>query len=299
MQTGRKWPVVLGAVLLCAAGAVAVGEWVGWPFLAAPLQNLLSGTLDRKVRFSDDGQPATGFQVRFIGGIRLTAPLLDIAAPAWSTAPNMLRAEDVALQLRYVDVWRAYRGEPIRIHSLQARTLNGNIERMADGRASWQFGQFGKSPAPAVPIRLPQFGTLRVSSGLVHYTDAPLAVNMDATLSLVPGSISANGLPTSLVKIEANGHYRKLPLKILLDSSAVLPSEGSNPSVLPVAVAINATVGRAHLDFKGTAPDALQPQNFARVRHTAVLRRLFRPDRFSTAPDRGCACSAWRPTVSH
>lgn len=262
MQTGRKWRVGLAAVVLCAAGALAVGEWLGWPFLAAPLQNLLSGTLDRTVRFADDGQPATGFQVRFMGGIRLTAPLLDIAAPAWSTAPNMLRAEDVALQLRYVDVWRAYQGEPIRIHSLQARTLNGNIERRADGRASWQFGKTPAAPSVA-PIRLPQFGTLRVSNGLVHYMDAPLAVDMDATLSLVPRAASGDGPASSLVNIDAKGHYRKLPLKMQLASSAVLPSEGSNPSVLPVAVSINATVGRTHLDFKGTAPDALQPQNFS------------------------------------
>lgn len=264
MQTGRKWRVVLAAVLLCAVGAVAIGEWLGWPFLAAPLQNMLSDRLNRTVRFAQDGQPATGFQVRFLGGIRLKAPLLNIAAPAWSTAPFMVRAEDVALELRYADMWRAYRSGAIRIHSLQARTLNGNIERMADGRASWQFGKNpDESDNPGTPLRLPQFGTLRVSGGLVHYIDAPLSANMDATLTLEPGSVLANGQTTSVVKVEANGQYRKLPLKIVLASSAVLPSQGSNPSVLPVAVAINATVGRAHLDFKGTAPDALQPQNFS------------------------------------
>lgn len=263
LRKGRKWPLVLGAVLLCAAGAVAVGEWLGWPFLASPLQKVLSDKLARTVRFADDGAPATGFAVRFIGGIRLHAPLLDISAPAWSKAPHMLRAEDVALELRYIDLWRAYRGEPVRIQSLQARTLDGNIERIADGRASWQFGT-SPVPAtqPATPLRLPQFGTLRVTNGLVHYADAPLAANLDATLSLVPGAVSANGRPTSLVNIEAKGQFRKQPMKIVLTSSAELPSAGG-PSVLPVAVDINAIVGRAQLDFKGTAPDALQPQNFA------------------------------------
>nr|WP_315187480.1 AsmA family protein [uncultured Albidiferax sp.] len=263
-RTGSKWRVGLAAVLLCAAGGVAVGEWMGWPFLAVPLQNFLSNTLDRKLRFADEGSAATGFTVRFMGGIRLQAPLLHIAAPAWSTTPHMLRAEDVALELRYSDLWRAYQGEPIRIHSLQARTLDGHIERLADGRASWQFG---KTPPPAAnpdtPTRLPEFGTLRVSNGLVHYVDAPLSANMDATLSLVPGSVGADGQTTSLVKIEAKGRYRKQPLKILLASSAVLPSEGGKTSTLPVAVTLNATVGRAELDFKGTAPDALQPQNFS------------------------------------
>ncbi|WP_367849321.1 AsmA family protein [Rhodoferax sp. WC2427] len=263
IRTGSRWRVGLVAVLLCGAGGVAVGEWLGWPFLAAPLQNFLSDKLDRKVRFADEGAAATGFAVRFLGGIRLQAPLLQIAAPAWSTAPYMLRAEDVALELGYSDLWRAYQGEPVRIHSLQARTLDGNIERMADGRASWQFGKTPPAAQPDSPTRLPQFGTLRVTNGLVHYTDAPLSVLMDATLSLLPGSVAADGQTTSLVKVEAKGRYRKQPLKIVLSSSAVLPSEGGNTSVLPVVVNLNATVGRAQLDFNGMAPDALKPQDFS------------------------------------
>ncbi|MBC7682446.1 MAG: hypothetical protein H7172_08945, partial [Ferruginibacter sp.] len=248
-RTSHNWRVGLAALLLCTVAAVAVGEWLGWPFLAGPLQNFLSEKLDRRVRFADTGAPNSGFAIRFIGGIRLTTPLLDVAAPSWSTAPNMLRADDVALELRYMDLWRAYRGEPIRIHSLQARRLDGNIERLADGRASWQFG---KTPAPASPdkpTRLPEFGTLRISNGLVHYADAPLTANLDATLSLVPGPAAADGRQSTEVKVEAAGRYRKLPLKITLASSAVLPSNnGSNPSVLPVAVTLDAIVGRAHLE---------------------------------------------------
>ena len=262
VRMGRKWCVGLAVVLVCAVSAVALGEWLGWPFLAGPLQNLLSDKLDRKVRFSGEGTPKTGFAVRFMGGVHLTAPLLNIAAPDWSNTPYMLQAEDVALELRYVDMWRAYRGEPIRIHSLQARTLDSNMERMVDGQASWQFG-VRPTPVNNVLTGLPQFGTLRITNGLVHYADALLATSMDATLSLVPGTVSADGQSTSLAKVEANGSYRKLPLRILLSSSAELSSKGSKPSALPVAVVIHATVGRALLDFKGMAPDALQPQNFS------------------------------------
>lgn len=261
-RIGPKWRVGLVALLLCTAAAVAVGEWLGWPFLAGPLQNFLSEKLDRRVRFADTGAPNSGFAVRFIGGVRLTTPLLDVAAPSWSTAPNMLRADDVALELRYIDLWRAYRGEPIRIHSLQASRLDGNIERLADGRASWQFGTPPATANPDKAIHLPEFGTLRISNGLVHYADAPLTANLDATLSLVPGPASADGRQSTQVKVDAAGRYRKLPLKITLASSAVLPANGSNRSVLPVAVTLDAVVGRAHLQFNGTAPDALQPQNF-------------------------------------
>ncbi len=218
--------------------------------------------LERPVRLAAGEGAASGFAVRFIGGIRLNTPFLEIAAPAWSTAPHLLRAEDVALELRYADLWRAYRGHTVRIHSLHARTLDGHVQRLADGRASWQFGKTPAPTAPDQPTRLPLFGSLQVGDGLVRYTDAPLATQLEARLSLAPAT-AADGSATSLLKVQATGSYRKQPLKAVLATSAVLPSEAGDAPALPVAVAINATVGRAHLDFQGTAPDALQPHNFS------------------------------------
>ena len=98
LRTGskRRWPIVVVIALLSVTAVIAIGEWLGWPFLAAPLQRMLSEKLDRRVRFSVDADQVPtevkGFQIRFVGGVRLVVPALEIAAPAWSKAPHMLIA---------------------------------------------------------------------------------------------------------------------------------------------------------------------------------------------------------------
>ncbi|WP_394787251.1 AsmA family protein [Rhodoferax sp.] len=271
-----SWRPYVAVLLLGLAGAVAVGEWLGWPFLAGPLQNLLSDKLARRISFEPQAGAAVSelpkFQVRFIGGIRANAAQLLIASPEWSTAPHMLQAQDVKLELRYIDLWRAYQGQRVRIQSLQASTLDSNLERLDDGRASWQFGAHRTpAPQPEQPLQLPLFGQLLVTKGVVHYRDAPLAANVDANLSLAPGASIVDGdghltapvQAASVLRVDANGRYRNLPLKILLDSSAVLPSQLGDTSSLPVALVLNASVGQAHLDFKGKAVDALQLDNIS------------------------------------
>ena len=268
----RRWRTA-GAVLLGVLVAGGVGEWLGWPFLAAPLQNALSSALDRRITIDSAASPeapdASGFQVRFLGGLRLTTPRLEIAAPAWSTTPHMLVAQGMALKLRYVDLWRAYRGQPVRIESLQARTLDGNLERQADGRASWQFGSKPPSDTPTERTRLPLFGQLLVNDGVVRYKDVPLGADLQASISLAqlaPGDAVGPQTqePTSVLKVQADGRYRNQPLKIMLATTAVLPStETDDVQALPVALALDATVGRAQLTFKGSAKDVLKPDTFA------------------------------------
>ena len=144
----------------------------------------------------------------------------------------------MALELRYVDLWRAYRGQPLRIHRLRAGTLDAHLERAADGRASWSFG-----PRPA---RIPSFGFLQVSSGRLRWRDVPWAIDIEARLSLAEA-----------LQVSATGHYRKQPLKIELLASGVLPWTADEAQAAPAALTLDASVGRAHLVFKGSARDAL------------------------------------------
>lgn len=236
---------------------ISLGEWLGWPFLAAPLRQAASKALDRQVTFT------APFQIRFLGGLRLSVAQLGIAAPPWSASPHLLEAQDVALALRYTDLWHAYQGQPLRIQSLQARILDATLERQTDGRASWQFGTKPIPPSTrSTPI--PQFGNLLVTKGMLRYKDAPLAVDIEANLSLAEQ-------PSPMLKVDAVGHYRKLPVKIALAASGALPWATENVTKnipdstlkstrthpLAVPLTLNATVGRASLDFKGSVIDVL------------------------------------------
>ena len=267
----RQWQLAFGILLLVLIAGVAVSEWLGWPFLAAPLQSLLTDKLDRRVLISANTESttanSTAFQVRFVGGISLYAAQLEIGAPEWSSTPHLILAREVALKLRYADLWHAYRGGALRIHSLQASMLDGYLERLADGRASWQFGP-QPSAKPAQP--LPLFDQLQVVGGTLRYIDAPLDIDAAAKFSLVNGAsvddarqapasstTTANSQPNNLLQMNANGHYRKLPLKIDLVTSGELPWVVTEAQAVPISLSLNATVGNAQLDFKGSAMDVL------------------------------------------
>ena len=273
--------VTLGVLILVGLG---IGEAMGWPMLAGPLQRLMAEKLDRRVSLSAPSatanETASAFRLRFLGGVELRAAQLEIGAPTWSTLPHLLLARDVSLALRYIDLWRAYRGQPLRVERLQANTLDGNLERLADGRASWQF-RAPPAGAPIQPLVLPQFGSLQVADGTLRYRDKPFDLAVDAQLSLADSSVMArasaapaasaasaaspatNGsvvtqqAPANGLRVTASGHYRQFPLKLTLSSSGVLPWAADPALAAPVPVTVNATVGRASLLFNGSAVDAL------------------------------------------
>jgi AsmA family protein len=264
----------LAALLLVAA---LWAESAGWPFLAAPLERELSRVAQREVRFSDPGPTAPtassnaenrvdAFSVQFFGGLKLRAPALWVAAPAWSQAPHLLSARDLALDMRYADVWRAYfgnhrRGE-IRIDRLQASSLDAQLERLADGRASWQFRNPSVPTPPNAPLVLPSFGALQIGSGTLRLNDAPLALNIQCDLSWSPLQLASDGtlaLPARLT-VKAKGQYKSFPLVAELQTSGSLQEStdaklrAENQPRLPIL--LRATLGRAKLSFDGSSASA-------------------------------------------
>ena len=238
----RRPRVVALSLLLLLLTGIAIGEWRGWPFLASPLQNLLSGQLDRRVRFIDDA-PGT-FAVRFIGGVRLHSARLDIASAPWSTAPHLLDGRDVALRLRYIDLWRAWRGQPLRIEGLQAGALDAHLERLADGRASWQFAA---DSSPDDTTEWPRFGAFRINDGLLRYSDLRHDVTLEARVSV--GGEQAD----SILKVDLTGAYRDQPVQVTLRARGTRPESASDAQTTAVALTVSGSIGRATLDFTGSA----------------------------------------------
>ena len=267
------------ALSLSLLAGVVAGEALGWPFLVEPLQRQLSARLQRQISLapapSTTAQPSA--TLRFIGGLRLQTPQLEVAAPAWSAAPRLLRADDVRLALRYVDLWRAWHGQPLRVDRLQAATLDAVLERAADGRVSWQFGP-ARAPADAAirPLPLPRFGQLRVAAGTLQHVDALLALDATFKLSLldpvppapraVAGSAAAASVAAagaaasqaaSVLRVSGRGSLRQMPFTLDLHAAGVMPwaSDAAPGPALPLQ--LQARIGRAALDFDGSALDLL------------------------------------------
>lgn len=280
-SANKKWSVIAVFIATFIVG-IALFEYTGWSFLADPLEKQLSSLLNRQVSFESDNlssspqinqqynQTPRGklFRVTFIGGLTLQSAKLYIAAPSWSKTSHFIEADNVKLKLRYVDVWRAYNGHPIRVKSLQATKLDGYIERMSDGRASWQFRD--KPTDPNKPVQLPSFDELLVTNGLLHIDDVPLKSKIEAKVSLANNTNDAqsnasksNELKSYTLTASVIGSYQDLPLKIQLLSTRPTQSVNDQSEKLPVAMEFNATVGHANLIFKGTTADVMHMDSFA------------------------------------
>ncbi|CAN5710481.1 AsmA family protein [soil metagenome] len=190
----RLWPWGLAAFFAAIVIAVGVCEAMGWPFLAAPIQRFMARTLDREVRFAKDADSASTMRFGLIGSVRAQADTIFIGAPGWSKAPYTLFARDASIKFGYLDLWHAYRGGPLTIRALKAAQLDGQLERLPDGRATWQVGQTDKPDTSAAP-KLPVVHELQVGSGQLLYDDALMEVDLDARFSLKDGTDFAPSSP--------------------------------------------------------------------------------------------------------
>ena len=193
-KAGKGWPALGLGTLAAIVIGFGAGEATGWPWLVTPVQSWLSKALERRVDFSAEANSDSGrIRIGLLGSIRVQAPRILIAAPAWSQATHTMLARDASLELGYTDLWRAWRGEPLHVRLLEAADLDLRLEREADGRASWLFG---KTPGTAPSDRsttLPSFGTLRVRNGHLILSDALVPAEIDARFALSDGR--SNPLP--------------------------------------------------------------------------------------------------------
>ena len=263
MPAHQRWWLGSAVALAIVVAALTAGELLGWPFLAAPLQSQLSKRLERTVSFAAPAasspsalpSPAPAFSVRFMGGVQLRVAQMEVAAPAWSRAPHLLLAQEITLELRYIDLWRAMRGQRLRLESLKARELDAHLERLADGRTSWSFKRAANTAAAQA---LPQVGQLRVSQGSVRLRDEPLELDVQVLLSLADVKRT-----TATLRAFATGQYRQFPVKVELLARGRLPWEAHEGDELPArepestraALTVKAELGRATLAFDGDAVD--------------------------------------------
>ena len=248
-----RWRLFGASALIVAVVSFGVCEYLGWPFLGGPMQRWLSTALQRTVRLSADPTASPTVRIQLLGGLDITTAYLAISSPEWSTAPHLMVARDARMTLDYSDLWRASRGQPLHIRQLRAAQFDGQLERLADGRASWQFGNTRSKPDSAV--HLPTFGQLQVGTGSLRYRDAPLALDLNAKFSLVDGSGRDAG--TRGLTAQGHGVYRKLPLEMTLHTAGVLPVIADDGATLSLPVMFKVSFGRAQLSFDGTATDLL------------------------------------------
>lgn len=249
------------ALLATLAAAVGVAEWQGWRFLARPAERWLSSHLDREVRFGigPDGNASDNFRLSLLGRIRLQVAELNIANPAWSQLGPMVQARQAELNLRYRDLMAARGGQALTVQALRADSLQLKLERTADGRASWQFGQpDAAEDKQKPPIDGVHFESLVVRDGHLKLVDVPSAVKLDGQFAYLPDAWQQK--PGWIA--QAKGSYRDAAVTVQARTGAVLPGiDALAPADVPMS--FEGSAGRARLKFDGSVRDLLGQQSLS------------------------------------
>jgi uncharacterized protein involved in outer membrane biogenesis len=247
----RRSATVALIALAVLAGAVGLAEALGWPFLAGPAARWLSARLERQVLLiGGTSEHPQQPRVHLFGGLRVRAPLFEVAAPAWSTQPFTMRAQDVDLRLRYRDLWALRQGAALRVRQLSAQQLQAHLERRADGSASWQFGPPAAAPAASASAgQALQFEQLELKNGVIDIDDAPLQTQAQVRFHLREGS-ALEGAAAGL-QAQAEGQHRGQPLQARLQTGALLPWIADSATASPVDVKLQVQAGRSRLAFDG------------------------------------------------
>src|SRR5205814_9393819 len=216
------------------------------------------------------GHTPASVSVRLLGRLRLEAPQIEIGAPAWSHAPYMLRARDAVMSLHYADLWRAQRGEPLRIHMLEAAEIDADIERLADGRASWQFGaEPAHDEAAAQVLQMPLFDRLKAESGTLRDRDDLRGLRfafrfsaIDTPAADAPAGGVASAMPAAATqsagtRAELQRTWHDRPLILVIRSRSLLPWVDRDASAEAMRVRLEGSLGGRPIAVDGPAADVL------------------------------------------
>ena len=113
-------------------------------YLTQPVTRLVSAQLGRELH--TDG----GLSIRIGRVTRLTAVAVRLANSKWATAPEMLRARSVVLEVDTRSLW----SDTLIVRQLTVDGLELRLERNEQGEANWNFKLHRNQPTTALPIVL-------------------------------------------------------------------------------------------------------------------------------------------------
>jgi AsmA family protein len=241
-----RWSAAVLVTVL--VGVAVIGEALEWRFLKSPLQAALQRATGLSARIDGD------FRARLLRGPMVSVEHLTVPSTQFPGLPYLADATGLRLQWRWLDVWRAAWGGPVRVHSLELTRLDAQLIRDADGHTSWQ--RPGRQPAG----RLPRFGLLSIQQGHIRWTDAPLATHIDLVVQ------GADGSRRSGYDIKASGLVRSLPLDLDIRVGgmlALLNDEAGDAAAAAVPLRIEGKAGRSTVFFDGTATAPFDAQRLA------------------------------------
>jgi AsmA family protein len=238
--------IALGVVVAVAA----LAEWRGWPMLRSPVENTLTRMAGVPVGF---GGAEDRFALRLLGRPRLVVSNLLVGAAPGPPAPHLLSGQDVTVAWRWPDAWRWWRGSaPPRLTRLDARTLDLNLLRDAEGRATWQIGPADRRDAQRDD--LPHVGLVTVGAGRIVLVD--MALDTDLLIHLEGAErIGNESRPSSGWRARAEGRWKTTPMQLAISAGGAMPlvADSASGASSEVDLHVEGRFGAARLLFDGRA----------------------------------------------
>ena len=198
-RAGRIALWTAGLVVLAIVIVIAVFDW-----------NWLKGPLERGVA------KATGRTLEIGGNIsgqwrlhpRVRFEQVRLSNPEWAQAPQLLSADALEIRIALLPLIV----KRIHIYELVLQRPEVNLQRLADGRATWLFDREQKDEGTP-----PLIDTLQVDQGTLNYIDAITAAQIAANVQ-----DNANPDDPRSLKLQIEGKLRGQPVKATGETASLL-----------------------------------------------------------------------------
>lgn len=221
--------------------AIAICEFLGWPFLRTSTEQFASKQLERTVRIDKP------FNLNLMGGVKLNLGGLYISAPKEFDTAHFIETKNIALDLRYSDLFKFKDTNQLRIKSLRVNQIDAQLLRNKDGSATWQFSSDESKPDSPFPI----IETLMVQSGTAKISDPQSQVDLAAKFHTEEGVSNQ----TAISNIEIQGKLLKKSIKGKLTTDGFLPVATQDSNSAPIASKAWVEYAGLRADFAGTVSD--------------------------------------------
>lgn len=228
----RRWPFVLGGLVLALALFLAVFRW-DW---LIPLVNAqASKALGRPVT-------VTHLHVRLGRVPHIEADGITIANPdGWPGGGTFATADRLSVD---IDALAYVRSRTVVIPDVAIDRPQVDAQQLEDGRANWTLAGGGGSTGPA-----PKIGNLRINDGHAHVVMTKLKSDFNVDVA----TRDTEGQPSQIVA-SAKGTYAKAPIDATFTGGALLSLRDESQ---PYPVNLQVANGPTKISLVGTVKDPL------------------------------------------
>jgi uncharacterized protein involved in outer membrane biogenesis len=234
----RRWPFVLGAIVLAVAAAVALFRW---DWLIPLVDRQASAALGRTVTIQHLHVKLGRVPHIVADGVTIANP------PDWPGGGDFGTIEHLALDF---DLMAYLHGRHVVLPAITVDHPVVDAQQLADGKANWSFGSGSSGDNSKSGDSGVQIGRLEIDAGQARVRSAKL--NADFRVEVATQAGGAGG--ADQIVASANGTYAKQPITAQFTGGALLSLRDANQ---PYPIDLRVATGPTKVALTGTVQDPL------------------------------------------